>query len=223
MRLLLVEDTGDVAEAICLSFERAGIACDVAATLADGQAFLDVQRYDVIVLDINLPDGLGTDILHRLRRARDATPVLMLTAQFTVDDRITALNQGADDYLVKPFDLRELEARVRALVRRDQNQKGAEMVLGRLSFDPAAQVARIDGESVTMTRRELTLLSIFLRNPDAVLSKERLFDGLFSFDDADVGLNAIELYVGRLRRKLVAGGIRIDTLRGLGYRIGIDG
>ncbi|SMX41563.1 response regulator [Actibacterium lipolyticum] len=222
MRLLLVEDTGDVADAISASFERAGIACDIAPTLADGQACLDVQRYDVVVLDIHLPDGLGTDILLRLRRNKDTTPVLMLTAQFAVDDRITALNQGADDYLVKPFDLRELEARVRALVRRDQNQKGAEIAIARLAFDPAAKVVRIDGSLVTMTRREMALLNIFMRNPGAVLSKERLFDGLFSFEDSEVSLNAVELYVGRLRKKLVNSGTSIETLRGLGYRLNAD-
>lgn len=222
MRLLLVEDTGDVAEAIQVSLGRVGIACDVAGSLDDGQAFLDVQRYDVIVLDINLPDGLGTDLLVEMRRRRDATPVLMLTAQFAVDDRITALNQGADDYLVKPFDLRELEARVRALVRRGQDDKGAEIALGRMVFDQSAKSLRIGDHPVAVTRRELTLLSLFLRNRGAVISKERLFDGLFSFDDSEVGLNAVELYVGRLRKKLSGSGVSIETLRGLGYRLDVD-
>lgn len=223
MRLLLVEDTSDVAEAISASFERAGIACDIAATLADAQACIDVQQYDVIVLDIHLPDGLGTDLLLQLRRQRDTTPVIMLTAQFAVDDRVTALDQGADDYLVKPFDLRELEARVRALLRRDQGEKSAELALGSLVFDPAAKTVRVNEDPVSLTRREMALLHILMRNRGKVISKERLFDGLFSFADADVGLNAVELYIARLRKKLAKSDVAIETLRGLGYRLDTDG
>ena len=135
---------------------------------------------------------------------------------------MSALNEGADDYLVKPFDLRELEARVRALVRRDQTQKGGEIRYGRLCFDPAAKSVRIDGRPVSMARRELALFGILVHNKGKVLSKERLYDGLFSFDDSDVGLNAVELYVARLRKKLAGSGTAIETLRGLGYRFDVD-
>ncbi|MGR3572541.1 response regulator [Brevirhabdus sp.] len=223
MRVLLVEDTWDVSDAISASFARVGIACDIAASVGDAQDHLAVQRYDVLVLDINLPDGLGTTILHDLRRGGDATPVLILTAQFSIDDRVSALNDGADDYLVKPFDLRELEARVRALARRDQSQKGTEIQVGGLVFDAAARSLRIGGRGVAMTRRELALLGILIGNRGKVLSKERLYDGLFSFDDSDVGLNAVELYIARLRKKIAGSGTAIETLRGLGYRFDATG
>lgn len=222
MRLLLVEDTSDMAEAVMIRLGRLGIACDLAQTLADARGFLDVQGYDVIVLDINLPDGVGTDLLQEMRAAGDRTPVLMLTAQFSVDDRVSSLNLGADDYLVKPFDQRELEARIQALYRREQADKGSEIVLGTLSFNPTARVLRKDGVPMTLTRREMSLFELFVRNRGKVMSKERLFEGLFSFDDADVGLNAIELYVGRLRKKLADAGVHIETQRGLGYKLDVN-
>jgi two-component system, OmpR family, response regulator TctD len=222
VRLLLVEDTSDMAEAVMIRLGRLGIACDLAQTLADARGFLDVQGYDVIVLDINLPDGVGTELLQEMRAAGDRTPVLMLTAQFSVDDRVSSLNLGADDYLVKPFDQRELEARIQALYRREQADKRAEIVLGTLSFNPTARVLRKDGVPMTLTRREMSLFELFVRNRGKVMSKERLFEGLFSFDDADVGLNAIELYVGRLRKKLADTGVRIETQRGLGYKLDVN-
>lgn len=222
MRLLLVEDAIDVAEAIVTRLTRAGFACDHATTLADAQAHVDVQTYDVIVLDIDLPDGLGTSLLRTLRARGVRTPVLMLTAAFSVDDRVSALNLGADDYLVKPFDHRELEARLRALHRRDHGDKGAEIALGQLVYDPTAQSVSINGLALPVTRREVTLLGLLIRNRGKVMSKEALFDGLYSFDDADVGLNAIELYIARLRKKLVGSGVQIQTLRGLGYRLDAD-
>ncbi|MWB76593.1 response regulator [Pseudooceanicola sp. 216_PA32_1] len=223
MRLLLVEDTADLAEAVAIRLGRSGIACDTAGSVAEAQAHLAVQAYDVILLDIDLPDGTGTGLLRKLRAGGLRTPVLMLTALFSVDDRVTALNLGADDYLVKPFDQRELEARIRALYRREQSQKGEEIRLGVLALDPAAQTVTLDGAALQMTRREMTLLELLMRNPGRVMSKERLFEGLYSFDDADVGLNAVELYIARLRKKLSGSGVRIETQRGLGYRLDADG
>lgn len=222
MRLLVVEDTNDVAMAISAALARAGMACDLAESLRDARDFLAVQTYDAIVLDINLPDGTGSDILRDLRRAGDRTPVLMLTAQFKVADRVAALDDGADDYLVKPFDLRELEARLRALIRRDHGQVAPKLTLAQLEYDPAARTARMNGAVVAMTRRELALLALFMRAPGKVIEKERLFEGLFSFDEGEVGLNAVEVYVGRLRKKLAGSGVKIETLRGLGYRMDVD-
>jgi two-component system response regulator TctD len=222
MRLLLVEDTADLAETILIRLSRTGIACDHAATLDAARGFADVQVYDVIVLDINLPDGLGTDLLHELRRRGVRTPVLMLTAQFSVDDRVSALNLGADDYLVKPFDHRELEARIQALYRRDQGQISDALTLGPLVFDATARTLHRDGTAVPLTRRELALFDMLIRNAGRVMSKERLFEGLFSFDDADIGQNAIELYIARLRKKLAGSGVEIETQRGLGYRLHAD-
>lgn len=219
MRILLAEDTGDVAEAIVASLARAGFACDVGATLADAEGCLQVQAYDAIILDINLPDGDGRDLLRAMRRRGDRTPVLMLTARFEVSARIGALNEGADDYLVKPFDLRELEARVRALTRREAGRLATEVRIADLVFDPSARTVQVAGDFVAMTRREMALLDLLVSHKGRIMSKERLFDGLFSFDDSDVGMNTVELYVGRLRKKLAASGVRIETHRGLGYRL----
>ncbi|MEN8837162.1 MAG: response regulator [Celeribacter marinus] len=219
MRILIVEDAADVAEAVAIRLGKTGMACDLADSCAVAEDFLAVQRYDAIVLDINLPDRNGTELLHDMRMRGDRTPVLMLTALFSVDDRVSALDLGADDYLVKPFDQRELEARLRALVRREAEQKSDAVTLGPLAFSPAALSATLDGAPLDLTRREATLLGLLLRSQGAVLSKQRLYDGLFTFDDADVGLNAIELYIARLRKKLSASSIGIETQRGLGYRI----
>ena len=222
MRLLLVEDTFDMAEAIMIRLGRSGVACDLAKTLEEARACVIVQRYDVIVLDINLPDGLGTELLKEIRARGERTPVLMLTAEFSVDDRVSSLNSGADDYLVKPFDHRELEARIRALYRREQGDKAEELTLGSLTFNASARVVRQDGSPITLTRREFSLLEILVRNRGKTVSKERLFEGVFSFQDTDVSMNALELYVARLRKKLSGGSVRIETQRGLGYKLEVD-
>ncbi|CTQ66068.1 Transcriptional regulatory protein tctD [Roseibium alexandrii] len=219
MRLLLVEDTFDMAEAIMIRLDRSGIACDLAKTLEEARSLLDVQRYDVIVLDLNLPDGLGTDLLKELRLKSDRTPVLVLTAEFSVDDRVSTLNSGADDYLVKPFDHRELEARIQALYRREQGDKAEELAIGDLTFNATARVVRLKEVPVNLTRREFSLLELFIRNRGKVLSKERLFEGIFSFQDTDVSMNALELYVARLRKKLSGSSVVIETQRGLGYKL----
>jgi two-component system response regulator TctD len=219
LRLLLVEDTFDMAEAIMIRLDRSGIACDLAKTLEEARSLLDVQRYDVIVLDLNLPDGLGTDLLKELRQKSDRTPVLVLTAEFSVDDRVSTLNSGADDYLVKPFDHRELEARIQALYRREQGDKAEELAIGDLTFNATARVVRLKEAPVNLTRREFSLLELFIRNRGKVLSKERLFEGIFSFQDTDVSMNALELYVARLRKKLSGSSVVIETQRGLGYKL----
>lgn len=222
MRVLIVEDTRDVGEAVMASLGRAGFACDLAGTLDDAQEALAVQVYDAIVLDINLPDGDGRDLLKGLRRSGAQTPVLMLTAEFEVTARVEALDVGADDYLVKPFDLRELEARLRALLRRETGRADNVVTLGDLAFDEGARSVRIGGIPIQMTRREMTLLSLMLAHRGQILSKERLFDGLFSFDRSEVGMNTIELYVARLRKKLAGSSVKIETHRGLGYRLAAE-
>ncbi|ETX29323.1 response regulator [Roseivivax isoporae] len=219
MRLLLVEDATDVADTVAGYLAREGFACDVARSLADARAFVEVQGFDLVILDIQLPDGDGRTLLRELRRRRDGTPVLMLSASFSVETRVGSLDEGADDYLVKPFDLRELCARVRALTRRGTDQPAPEIAVGDIVYDAAARTVRLQGELVPMTRRELTLLNILLRNTGRIVSKDRLFEGLFSFDDVDVGVNAIELYVARIRKKLGRSEVRIRTHRGLGYSL----
>ena len=219
MRLLLVEDTADVAEAIATSFARRGDAVDSVRTVDDAMGMLEVNEYDVVILDINLPDGQGTDVLKSLRRQRRLTPVLMLTARLAVEERVAALDIGADDYLTKPFDLRELQARVRALARRTGPDRGGIIEFGSLTIDPAGRVASCTGEPLSLTRREFSLLEALMANRARVMPKERLFDRIFSMEDEEIGLNAIETYVARLRRKLEGSGVAIRTLRGLGYQL----
>jgi len=223
MRLLLVEDTQDVAEAIVASFSRRGDAIDHAPTAEEARDALAVQDYEVLILDINLPDGTGTDLLRELRARRDATPVLMLTARIEVEDRVAALDTGADDYLVKPFDLRELEARVRALARRQAPERSGVIEFGDIVFDPSAQATQVGGVSLPLSQRELSLLEALLASRGRIVSKERLMERIFSFNDEDVGVNAIETYVSRLRKKLAGSRVAIRTLRGLGYQIVADG
>lgn len=222
MRLLLVEDTADVAEAIVASFGHRGDAVDHVNSVDTAASALAVQDYDVIILDIGLPDGLGTDILSSLRDRGKPTPVLMLTARSDIEDRVAALDKGADDYLVKPFDLRELHARVRAMLRRQDTDRSGIVEFGDIRFDPAGLTVEVKGRPLSLARRELNLLEILLANRERVVAKDRLLEGMYSFKDEEVGPNAVELYVGRLRKKLCDSRITIKTLRGLGYQM-VDG
>ncbi|TYB81090.1 response regulator transcription factor [Maritimibacter fusiformis] len=223
MRVLLVEDALDLADATRSRLRKSGVACDHAMTLAEARDFLAVQGYDVVILDISLPDGSGTDLLREMRQAGHTMPVLMLTAQFSVENKLSAFSFGADDYLVKPFDQRELEARLHVLHRRKDSDRAGEIRIGALSFDPLAGVASVDGARLDLTRREFALLGILMRHKGQVHSKDHLLEGLYSFDDAVVGANAIELYVARLRKKIAGSGVSIRTLRGRGYVLDADG
>ena len=222
MRLLLVEDTEDVADAIVASFERRGDAIDLVTSVDEAKSAIAVQDYDVIILDIGLPDGLGTEILRSARDRGSRTPILMLTARSDVEDRVAALDKGADDYLVKPFDLRELHARVRAILRRQDEDRSGIIEFGDIVFDPAGLTVEVSGQPISLVRREFNLLEILLINRERVVPKERIFDSMFSFNDEDVNLNAVELYVGRLRKKLCESRVTIKTLRGLGYQLTDD-
>lgn len=220
MRILMVEDAEDLAEGVIAHLARSGIVCDLAPSIADARDYRAVQRYEAIILDINLPDGSGLSFLREMRAAADRTPVLMLTALSSVDDRVEALDKGADDYLGKPFNQRELEARLRALVRREADRKEEQITLGSLTYAPKDRSASLNGRQLDLTRREAALLDILIRHPGQYLSKDRLYDSLYGFEDADVGLNAIELYIARLRKKFAGTDVTIATQRGVGYRIG---
>ncbi|QJR20051.1 response regulator transcription factor [Pelagibacterium halotolerans] len=218
MRILLVEDTEDVGEAVVGAFERMGHAVDWQKTHAGSMDALAVQDYALVVLDVNLPDGSGFDILASLRAKRIETPVLVLTARALVDDRVDALDTGADDYLVKPFDFRELEARARALLRRSKGSGSATLSVGDVSLDPKTRTVTLSGHPVELTRREIALLEVMMGQPGRVFSKSELLDQLYGFE-SDAGPNAIELYIGRLRKKLANAKTQILTLRGMGYQI----
>ena len=222
MRILIVEDAEDVAEAVAISFARRGDAVDCAGCVADALACLDAQDYDLAILDLELPDGNGHSVLRHLRQTRKPTLVLMLTARSEVEERVSALDGGADDYVTKPFDLRELQARVRSLVRRSQGQAENRIEYGPLCFDPVRQTVAVAGRPLALTRREFSLLDTLLAHRGWVVPKERIFERMFGFDDEDVGLNAVEIQMTRLRKKLDGSGVGIRTLRGLGYQLTLD-
>ncbi|MFE1602951.1 response regulator transcription factor [Methylobacterium sp. ID0610] len=220
MRILLVEDTQDVGEAIAARLRALGHAVDWERDGETGDGVLAVQTYDLVILDVNLPGLDGFTILKRLRARQGRTPVLVLTARSQVDDRVGALDLGADDYLVKPFDFRELEARVRALLRRHSGHADNAIACGNLVLDRAARSASVGGQPLDLTRREWTLIEILAARPGRIFGKAELLDRVSSFDD-ESSENAVEQIVARLRRKLAQAGARpeIRTLRGLGYQV----
>lgn len=222
MRIFLVEDTHDVGEAITRRFQAMGHTVDWET---DGSAADDILRYtdyDLVILDVMLPGRDGFSILRGLRQAKVNVPVLILTARSEIDDRVGALDLGADDYLVKPFDFRELEARARVLLRRRGGGEATNIIVcGDVSLDRTNRSVKVGKREVQLKRREMTLLEILASRPGKVFSKEELLDQLFGFDEA-AGANAIELYVGRLRKKLEGAKARIVTLRGMGYQLVSD-
>lgn len=221
MRILLVEDTRDVAEAIVGRLERIGHAVDWETDGAAAADFIGRSPYDLVILDVMLPNLDGFSILRKLRAAGLTTPVLILTARSRVEDRVDALDIGADDYLVKPFDFRELEARVRALLRRNVGEATNLLKCGDITIDRLSRMVRIGPREVHLKRRELTLLEILSSRPGRVFSKDELLDRMFGHDEAP-GENAVELYIGRLRRKIEGAQAHIVTVRGFGYQMVTD-
>lgn len=221
MKFLLVEDNPELAEAVLSRMKIDGHVIDHAPTLDDAFAFADTGEYDLILLDIMLPDGDGRSFLKRHRAGEHDTPVIVLTARSQVSDRIGLLDLGADDYVTKPFDHAELEARCRAVLRRRAGSAQTVTELGGVVFDPVAGQLTVRGNVVALRNRELRLLELLIRAPGQIFSKQKLADRLFSYDD-DVSENAIEVYIGRLRRHLGASDLKITTLRGLGYRLDHD-
>lgn len=218
MKFLLIEDNMDLANAIGSRMRLDGHVVDHAATLDDATAFVEAEEYDLILLDIMLPDGDGRDFLKRHRASHLDTPVIVLTARSQVSDRIGSLDLGADDYVTKPFDHAELEARCRAVLRRKSGIAKSTIEIGGIVFDPVAGHLIVGGETLSLRNRELRLLEFFINAPGQVFSKQKLADRLFSYDD-DVSDNAIEVYVARLRKHLERSELKITTLRGLGYRL----
>jgi len=217
MRLLILEDAEDLADAIADRMAASGHVCDKAATLEDARQLLGLQPFDLAIVDINLPDGSGLALLRELRAAKNRLPVLVLTARLAIDDRVTALDAGADDYLVKPFDFRELEARIRAIVRRRNGEADPILQAGAIRFNTLTRQVTVAGAPCELTRREQSLLEILISAKGRVVAKEELHSRLFGFEE-EAGINAIELYVARLRKKLGSSDFVIRTLRGLGYQ-----
>ncbi|HEX6795078.1 MAG TPA: response regulator transcription factor [Casimicrobiaceae bacterium] len=216
MRILVVEDDPLLAESLIRALQQQGYSVGHARRGHDADALLRAHRYDLLLLDIGLPDVDGFEVLRRLRARADAMPVLVVTAREEVDERVHGLDLGADDYLTKPFSLSELEARVRALLRRAKPTLASRIVVGSLTVDPAARRARIGAQPVDLTAREWALLDLFLARPGQALSKltiaRTVSDGASSITP-----NTVEVYVSRLRAKLEPAGIVIRTVRGFGY------
>lgn len=218
MRILLVEDHVRLAEHVVKGLGAAGFSVDHVATLEDAEAALDTANFDAIALDLGLPDGDGLRVVEDLRARGSGVPILILTARDGLRDRVTGLNAGADDYLLKPFEMEELVARLRALLRRPGNSLGTTLVNGNLSFDTVAREVRAGDEPCALSRRELALLELFMRRFGRVVAKGVIEESVYGFDDP-ASANGIEVLVHRLRRKLEDAGadLHIHTLRGVGY------
>ncbi len=217
MRLLLVEDHAELAEWVTKTLRQAGYVLDVLDRGDHADTALLTQSYDLVILDLSLPGLDGLEVLRRFRAREQGapTPVLILTARGSTEDRVRGLNLGADDYLPKPFDLAELEARIKALLRRSGNLVPT-VRIGRLEFDTTTRMTTVDGRALSLTPRELAVLEVLLSRSGRPVAREALFEKVFDFD-ADARVEAIEIYVSRLRKKLGGAGVAINTLRGLGY------
>ncbi len=218
MRLLLVEDTERLAGHIRDALVDGGFAVDWFARAADAMSAIETVGYDGVVLDLGLPDADGSIVLEKLRNGGQATPVLILTARDTVEQRVSGLNAGADDYLTKPFAMAELLARVRAMLRRPGSSLGKRLAVGNVAFDTATRDVTVAGKALTMPRHELSILEQLMRRQGRVVSKSDLETRLYSFDD-DIASNSVEVHMHRLRKRLSAAGadVAITTLRGIGY------
>ncbi|MBM3600814.1 MAG: response regulator transcription factor [Alphaproteobacteria bacterium] len=220
MRILVVEDHDKLATLVAKGLRDAGFAVDTVGLIGDAEAALATTRYDAILLDLGLPDGDGMGLLRKLRERDTQLPILVLTARDSVDERVQGLNSGADDYVLKPFAMVELVARVQALLRRPGGALGLTLTAGNVSFDTVAREVRINGKSVPLSRRELGVLEQLIRRPGNVLPKNLLEDGLYGFGE-EVESNAVEVHIHRLRKKLIKAGadVRVHTLRGIGYML----
>jgi len=218
MKYLLVEDNLELAEAVASRIRLDGHIVDHATKIADASAFASTGEYDLILLDIMLPDGDGRSFLKQHRAARNDTPVIVLTARSQVSDRISMLDHGADDYVTKPFDHAELQARCRAVLRRKIGSAQSILTVGDITFDTLAGQLTVKGEEISLRNRELRLLELLMNPRGQIFSKQKIMDRLFAYDD-DVSENAVEVYIGRLRKHLEGSNVQITTLRGLGYRL----
>ncbi|WP_114417661.1 response regulator transcription factor [Marinospirillum perlucidum] len=216
MRILLVEDNQELAEVVASHLEHQGQAVDLAADLHTADLCLSATAYELLLLDLRLPDGSGLDWLEKMRARGQDLAVIILTASGRVTERIAGLQAGADDYLVKPFDLQELDARIQAVCRRASGAASSQLRLDDLAIDLSARRVTREGEEIKLTSREWALLDVFLRHPGQLLTRSQLEDSLYAFG-AEIESNTLEVYISRLRKKL--GKSWLETCRGLGYRM----
>jgi len=218
MRIFIVEDDLVLADGLKNSLIQSGYAVDLVNNGSDADSVLIYQTFDLIVLDLGLPKLSGFEVLKRVRARGCKTPVLILTANDDVDNRVNGLDLGADDYLSKPFNLAELEARVRALIRRGQTGGSASINVGQLELDTVNRSASYNQVSLNLSARELAVLEILMLKVGKVVNKEQMLEKLCNFDE-DISDNALEVYLHRLRKKLDQSDINIRTIRGLGYML----
>jgi len=207
-----------LADGLARTLQAAGHAADCVASAEHAALALEHEPFDVVLLDLGLPGMDGFDLLKRVRKRGNTVPVIVISARDALGDRVRGLDLGADDYLVKPFEHAELEARVRALMRRRATPVPPQLSFGRVSLDLAAREARIGEERVELTPREWALMELFLTQPRVALAKERIVQSLSSWDEG-VSANAVEVYISRLRAKFESAGLRIRTVRGFGYML----
>lgn len=218
MRFLLIEDNQALANAVIERLSLDSHIVDHAADLTTAWDYTATARYDLILLDIMLPDGDGRSFLEQHRSAKSRTPVIVLTARSEVSDRVGILDLGADDYMVKPIDFSELEARCRAVLRRQTGAAQNTISFGEIEFDSLAATLKVKGTEVKLRTKELRLFEVFINAPNQIFPKSQLLDRLFSYD-VEASENAIEVYVGRLRKHLSGSNVSITTVRGLGYKL----
>jgi two-component system, OmpR family, response regulator len=218
MRILVAEDDAVLAEGVMQTLRQSGYAVDWVKNGAEADSALAANHFDLLILDLGLPKKSGLDVLKRLRASDSRLPVLILTALDGVSDRVRGLDAGADDYLAKPYDLAELEARVRALTRRGMAGSPTLLQHGALKYDQVGRMASLNGQPLELSAREVSLLEVFLQRAGRLVSKDQLVSHLCEWGE-EVSPNAIEVYVHRLRKKLEPGGVRIVTVRGLGYSL----
>jgi len=220
VRILLVEDDPMLAEFMRMVLSEAGYAVDVTGSGEEGRTLASVERYDAVLLDVNLPDCNGVHVLQSLRRAGSTTPIIMVTAQGADSDVVRALDAGADDYIVKPFSNQILRSRVHAAVRRGGAKRSEQLVLGGLVMNRLAREVRLNGTELSLTPREFALLEHLLLHPDEVVTKTQLLESVWELT-FDPGTNVIEVHISRVREKLrrVAPSPCITTVRGVGFRL----
>lgn len=216
MRILVVEDDIVLSDGLKVGLALKGWTVDLVSTCGDAWAAFASTRFDAVVLDLMLPDGSGLDLLANIRRRGDTTPVLLLTALDDTTDRVRGLDTGADDYLGKPFDLDELSARLRALCRRGTGRSDPILKAGGITIDPATQIVMVNGKPLSLSRRELAVLTALMERPGVIRSRSEIEDKLYGWQE-EVESNAIEVHIHNLRGKV--GRETIETVRGLGYRI----
>jgi len=217
MRLLLVEDDRMIGDTLRAALRLDGYAVDWVRDAAASQSTLASERFDLVLLDLGLPKGDGLDVLRAMRARQDSTPVIVLTARDGLGDRVAGLDAGADDYLVKPFELDELNARIRAVLRRHSGRAQPVLSHGGVTLDPATRQVTRDGQPVLLSAREFAVLEALMQRPGALLSRAQLEDRLYGWGE-EIESNAVSVYIHQLRRKL--GADFIQNVRGVGYFVG---